>query len=66
MREKYKKGEPLIEQTLREPVAGPSDVVVKIEASGLNVLGIRIGNGEFKPILPYKPPLSSATILLAG
>lgn len=54
--EKYKKGEPLVEHTLPLPVAGPSDVVISIEAAGLNLLDIKIRNGEFKPILPYKPP----------
>ncbi|TCQ99117.1 NADP-dependent oxidoreductase [Neorhizobium sp. JUb45] len=54
--EKYKKGEPLVEHVLPAPAPGPSDVVVRIEAAGLNLLDIKIRNGEFKPILAYKPP----------
>lgn len=40
-----------------EPVPGPDDVVVEVEAAGLNLLDSKIRGGEFKPILPYKPPL---------
>lgn len=54
--EKYKKGAPLVEQTLPDPVAGPFDVVIRIEAAGLNLLDVKIRNGDFKLILPYKPP----------
>lgn len=49
-------------QTLRlgevpEPVPGPDEVLVEVEAAGLNLLDSKIRNGEFKPILPYKTPL---------
>ncbi|HEX7856384.1 MAG TPA: NADP-dependent oxidoreductase [Sphingobium sp.] len=49
-------------QTLRldempEPLAGPDDILVEVEAAGINLLDSKIRNGEFKPILPYKPPL---------
>jgi NADPH:quinone reductase-like Zn-dependent oxidoreductase len=54
--EKYQKGAALVERTLPDPVAGSSDVVIRIGATGLNLLDIKIRNGEFKPILPYKPP----------
>jgi NADPH:quinone reductase-like Zn-dependent oxidoreductase len=40
-----------------EPVPGPDDVLVEVEAAGLNPLDSKIRNGDFKPILPYKPPL---------
>ena len=39
------------------PVPGPNDVLVRIEAAGLNLLDAKIRDGAFKPILPYKPPL---------
>lgn len=55
--ETYKKGAALIERSQPDPQAGASDVVVRIGAAGLNVLDLKIRNGEFKPILPYKPPL---------
>ena len=40
-----------------EPVAGPGEVLVKVEAAGLNLLDAKIRAGEFKLILPYKLPL---------
>ncbi len=38
------------------PVVGPDDVLVEIHAAALNVIDSKIRNGEFKLILPYKPP----------
>lgn len=35
---------------------GSSDVLIEIAAAGLNVLDTKIRNGEFKVLLPYKPP----------
>jgi NADPH:quinone reductase-like Zn-dependent oxidoreductase len=40
-----------------EPEPGPDEVLVEVEAAGLNQLDSKIRDGEFKPILPYKPPL---------
>jgi NADPH:quinone reductase-like Zn-dependent oxidoreductase len=40
-----------------EPVPGPEDVLVEVEAAGLNPLDAKVRNGDFKPILPYRPPL---------
>ncbi len=54
--ERYRKGAPLVEQTLPDPQPGPSDVVIRIGAAGLNVLDLKIRDGQFKSILPYKPP----------
>lgn len=50
------------QQTLRlgavaEPEPGPDDVLVEVEAAGLNLLDSKIRDGAFKPILPYKAPL---------
>lgn len=39
-----------------EPVTGPDDVLVEVHAAGLNLLDAKIRDGEFKPILPYRPP----------
>jgi NADPH:quinone reductase-like Zn-dependent oxidoreductase len=39
-----------------EPVLGDDDVLVEIHASGLNLLDSKIRDGEFKLILPYRPP----------
>jgi len=52
---KYK--EPLQEADVPEPVVGEHDVLVRVEAAGLNPLDEKIRAGEFKQILPYKLPL---------
>lgn len=52
----YKKGAILRFGEMPNTQIGETDVLVKIHAAGLNVLDLKISNGEFKPILPYKPP----------
>jgi NADPH:quinone reductase-like Zn-dependent oxidoreductase len=52
---KYK--EPLREADVPEPVVGAHDVLVRVEAAGLNPLDEKIRAGEFKQVLPYKLPL---------
>ena len=52
---KYK--EPLHEADVPEPVVGEHDVLVRVDAAGLNQLDERIRAGEFKQILPYRLPL---------
>lgn len=52
---KYK--EPVREADVPEPVVGERDVLVRVEAAGLNPLDEKIRAGEFKQILPYKLPL---------
>ncbi|KUN90403.1 NADPH:quinone oxidoreductase, partial [Streptomyces resistomycificus] len=52
---KYK--EPLQEADVPEPTVGEHDVLVRVEAAGLNPLDEKIHTGEFKQILPYKLPL---------
>lgn len=52
---KYK--EPLQEADVPEPIVGEHDVLVRVEAAGLNPLDEKIRAGEFKQILPYKLPL---------
>ena len=52
---KYK--EPLQEADVPEPTMGEHDVLVRVEAAGLNPLDEKIRAGEFKQILPYKLPL---------
>ncbi|MEV0738994.1 NADP-dependent oxidoreductase [Streptomyces sp. NPDC050549] len=53
---KYK--EPLQEAEVPEPTVGEHDVLVRVEAAGLNPLDEKIRAGEFKQILPYKLPLT--------
>ncbi len=38
------------------PVMGDTDVLVQIHAAGVNQLDAKIRDGEFKAILPYRPP----------
>ncbi|KQP15769.1 NADP-dependent oxidoreductase [Methylobacterium sp. Leaf93] len=54
--DRYKKKQPLRLGDAPEPAMGPGDVLVEIAAAGLNVLDAKIRNGEFKLLLPYKPP----------
>ncbi|MCV9945124.1 NADP-dependent oxidoreductase [Rhizobium sp. BT-175] len=53
----YGKKQALRHGDMPDPVPGPDDVVVEVEATGLNQLDSKIRDGAFKPILPYKPPL---------
>ncbi|WP_104140070.1 NADP-dependent oxidoreductase [Arthrobacter sp. ZGTC131] len=48
---------PLQESEVAEPTVGERDVLVRVQAAGLNVLDEKIRAGEFKQILPYKLPL---------
>ena len=54
--DRYGKKQALRLGDMPEPVPGPDDVVVEVEAAGLNLLDSKLRNGEFKPILPYKTP----------
>ena len=49
--------EPLREADVAEPIVGDRDVLVQVQAAGLNQLDEKIRLGEFKQILPYKLPL---------
>ena len=49
--------EPLQEADVPEPVVGQHDVLVRVDAAGLNPLDEAIRAGEFKQILPYRLPL---------
>ena len=52
-----KYGGPLHEADVAEPIVGPGDVLVRVEAAGLNHLDEKIRRGEFRQILPYRLPL---------
>jgi NADPH:quinone reductase-like Zn-dependent oxidoreductase len=54
--EKYKKKGPVRLADMPEPVLGANDVLVEIEASAVNLLDSKVRDGEFKLLLPYKPP----------
>jgi NADPH:quinone reductase-like Zn-dependent oxidoreductase len=53
---KYKA--PLQEADVPEPTVGEHDVLVRVQAAGLNQLDEKIRVGEFKQILPYELPLT--------
>lgn len=48
--------QPLELRDVPEPVVGPGDVLVRVEAAGLNQLDEKIRLGEFKAILSYDLP----------
>lgn len=52
----YGKGNSLRLGDVPDPVVGPDDVLIEIHATGLNVIDLKLRDGEFKQILPYKPP----------
>jgi NADPH:quinone reductase-like Zn-dependent oxidoreductase len=54
---KYQKKAPLWLADVPEPDLREGEVLVQIHAAGVNVLDLKLRDGEFKPILPYKLPL---------
>ncbi len=40
-----------------QPVLGDNDVLVEVHAAGVNLLDVKIADGEFKIFLPYRFPL---------
>jgi NADPH:quinone reductase-like Zn-dependent oxidoreductase len=48
---------PVREADMPEPAVGEHDVLVRVQAAGLNLLDEKIRAGEFKQILPYTLPL---------
>lgn len=48
---------PLQEADVPEPTVGERDVLVRVQAAGLNTLDEKIRAGEFKRILPYRLPV---------
>lgn len=54
--DRYKKKQPLRFGEMPEPVLGETDVLVEIGATGLNILDTKIRDGDFKPLLKYRPP----------
>jgi len=49
---------PVREADVREPTVGARDVLVRVNATSVNQLDEKIREGAFKPILPYKTPLT--------
>jgi NADPH:quinone reductase-like Zn-dependent oxidoreductase len=53
---RYGKKEKLQLAEIAEPVVKETEILVQIHSAGVNLLDSKIRNGEFKMILPYKPP----------
>jgi len=53
---RYGKKEKLHLTETAEPLVKENDVLVEIHSAGVNLLDSKIRDGEFKLILPYKPP----------
>ena len=69
--DKYKKKAPLRLAEMPDPHVGPNDVLVRIEATAINLLDSKVRDGEFKLFLPYRPPFIlghdlAGTILRVG
>ena len=56
---KYSKTEKLQLTEVAEPIAKENEVLVQIQAAGVNLLDTMIKTGEFKLFLPYKTPLTN-------
>ena len=54
--EKYKKNGSLRLVNLPEPELRESDVLIRINATAVNPLDAKLRDGEFKLLLPYRPP----------
>ncbi|MFK0384212.1 NADP-dependent oxidoreductase [Agrobacterium sp. NPDC090273] len=55
--DRYGKSQTLRLGEMPEPSPGLDDVLIEVEAAGLNLLDSKIRSGAFKPMLPYKTPL---------
>ncbi|MBB3957223.1 zinc-binding dehydrogenase [Novosphingobium sediminicola] len=54
--DKYQKKGPLRLADMPDPEIGSNDVLVRIEATAINLLDSKVRDGEFKLFLPYRPP----------
>lgn len=54
--QRYGKKEKLHLTERSEPQVKENDVLIEVHAEGINLLDSKIRDGEFKLILPYKPP----------
>lgn len=54
--DKYAKKGSLRLAEMSTPEPGPTEVLVRIEATAINLLDSKVRDGEFKLFLPYRPP----------
>jgi NADPH:quinone reductase-like Zn-dependent oxidoreductase len=55
--DRYAKNSHLRLGDVAEPTVGDNDVLVQVHAAGVNLIDSKVRDGEFKLILPYRPPL---------
>jgi NADPH:quinone reductase-like Zn-dependent oxidoreductase len=61
---KYKR--PIQAADVPEPTVGDHDLLVDIQAAGVNLIDAKVRDAQFKVFLPYKRHSSSATTSLAS
>ncbi len=54
--DKYKRQGPLRLADMPDPKIGANDVLVRVEATAINLLDSKVRDGEFKLFLPYRAP----------
>ncbi|KRA61902.1 NADPH:quinone oxidoreductase [Caulobacter sp. Root655] len=54
--DRYEKKGALRLGDMPQPKLGDDEVLVEVHSAGVNLLDSKIRDGEFKPILPYRPP----------
>ena len=54
--DRYGKKESLRLAEVPEPALREDDVLVEVHAAGVNLIDAKLRNGEFKLLLPYRPP----------
>lgn len=54
--DRYGSKVPLRAGEVAEPDVGDDDVLVEVHAAGVNLIDAKLRDGEFKLILPYRPP----------
>ena len=69
--DKYKKKGALLQANMPEPKLQDNDVLIRIQATAVNLLDSKVRDGEFKLFLPYRPPFIlghdvAGTVVKAG
>lgn len=54
--DRYGKNQPLRLGEIADPILREDEVLIQVHASSVNLLDAKIRSGEFKLLLPYKPP----------
>jgi NADPH:quinone reductase-like Zn-dependent oxidoreductase len=69
--DRYQKKGALRLGDMPEPALRDDDLLVEIHAAGVNLLDAKIRDGDFKPVMPYRPPFvlghdAAGTVLRVG